>query len=170
MNIWWKSFLGEMTMAFMEAAHPEEQISEAVFFAPQWGNSNEFHWFSRSVYADAGWGCFMVSSKYSHFMFQLDDAGVPRQRCCQECRSFYDDSEYGDYGVLYSYHPMCERFPHYDNLKTFPFRNAPKRCFVPKFWCTKHALLWEWDGPGHDLAWTAYNKEFPKRSQEETKA
>ncbi len=169
MSIWWKSILWRMTMAFMEDAyyvgwgtdHPEETISiwQQCYYD---GKSHEM-WLPVSIYAV--WRQGTVDDIYADMMFQLDDAGVPRHRECKECRSFYDDSEYGDYGEVYSYCPRCYRFPRYDNLKTFPFKNAPEKCFIPNFWLTKYSSTWEPEGPRRDAAWAAYYKKYPMEAK-----
>ena len=33
---------------------------------------------------------------------------------------------------------ICDKFPHYANLKSFPFKNDQK-CWEPEFWCSKFA-------------------------------
>lgn len=41
-----------------------------------------------------------------------------------------DDGNYPEYAV--SWH-VCRRFPHYENLKNFPFKTEQK-CWEPEFW------------------------------------
>ncbi len=47
---------------------------------------------------------------------------------CYDCR-FYR-YEYND-GTLQPADPFCEK-THYDNLRTFPFKNTKCKCFAPK--------------------------------------
>lgn len=132
MSIWWKSILGQLTDTFME--HVEDGFR--LYF------------------------CFW-SHNFELFMDQLDDAGVPMQRSCQECISYFEEREDGDYGVCHSCEPGCRRFPRYANLTSFPFQNAQKlKCFILDFWNSKYGSLMSGNEEQDDLYWEMYKREY----------
>jgi hypothetical protein len=137
MGIWWKSILADLTERFMN-------------------NANDDFRSMCHLFCDR-----MILEKYELLMDQLDDAGVPMQRSCQECTSYFEDREDGDYGVCYSCEPGCRRFPGYANLTSFPFQNAQKlKCFVLDFWNSKYGSLMSGNEEQDDLYWEKWRKEY----------
>lgn len=65
----------------------------------------------------------------------LANARAQEQFSCEECGCFtpeYSSYEYGEYEP-----PSCCHREANGNLKTFPFRRAPARCFVLHFWASE---------------------------------
>jgi len=156
MSIWWKSILGHVTAAFMRQAYPDDVVS--IYQSP-WGAWTEGYFEGVSNYLVY---CMdLIDLEFDTIMDQLDDAGVPRQRPCTQCVDFSDESEWGDYGVQYSYEPCCRRFPKYNNLSSFPFKNAQNlTCFVLNFWNSKYASLMTGNEEIDDLYFERYKREY----------
>jgi hypothetical protein len=60
-------------------------------------------------------------------------AQLAKPRGCEDCQYLASDSE--EWRPPYYY---CTKRRGMDNLKSFPFRNAPK-CFTLNFWCSPFA-------------------------------
>jgi len=86
---------------------------------------------------------------------------------CTECLHFSDDSERGEYGHLYYEAYSCDDNPGYGNLKSFPFKSAPGRCFIPSYWCSEFASDAESWSPEADASTVRYRVKYFGESQEE---
>lgn len=73
----------------------------------------------------------------------LDFAGNPVPRNCENCDGLYDDSDGPEYGPPC---PCCDIKPHMHYLKAFPFK-TPQKCFQIAWW---HLVDWDAEGSKFD--------------------
>ena len=78
----------------------------------------------------------------------LDAAGKEIAETCENCEGLYDDSDGPEYGPPC---PRCNRKPHMENLKGFPFK-TPQKCFE---------IHWS-----HLIDWDAEAKKLHQEEQE----
>ena len=60
-----------------------------------------------------------------------------RQFSCNDCRHLGSESDGGEPEYAVSW-PICEKFPRYEHLKSFPFKRAPKKCFSLDFFASAY--------------------------------
>ena len=63
-------------------------------------------------------------------------------KSCENCQHIYDDSDSPEYGPPWF---RCEKKPHMENLKGFPFKTE-QTCFEPHW-----SLLVDWDAEAKKL-------------------
>ena len=84
-------------------------------------------------------GAGRVSSTAQFEVDNLDFAGQPVPRNCENCDGLYDDSDGPEYGPPC---PSCSIKPHMHYLKGFPFK-TPQKCFQIAWW---HLVDWDAEG------------------------
>lgn len=81
---------------------------------------------------------FNISDFRNSIMEFLESYGVEQYWSCKECKYYYYDSDWNEMTwESYGWHE-CSKRPQNQNLKSFPFENAPQRCFAPSFWVTSY--------------------------------
>ena len=94
---------------------------------------------------------------------QLYVGGIEPAWTCRDCSFIWEDTECGDYGEVFSYDCGCYKNKNCGNLKTFPFINAPNRCFVPDFWHTHYPVLITNMDESYDFVLKQYESFINKR-------
>jgi hypothetical protein len=78
----------------------------------------------------------------------LDFAGNPVPRNCENCEGLFDDGDGPEYGPP---QPACSIKPHMAHLRPFPFK-TPQTCFEIAWW---HLVDWDAEGRKMDAEYRA---------------
>jgi hypothetical protein len=106
---------------------------EQVFLNP-W-----YSWGDEETQLDPHYAEFNISDFKYYVNDYLEGFGIERYWNCRDCNYYRYDSDWNETTwESYGWHE-CDKRPQNNNLKSFPFDNAPQKCFVPSFWVTSYS-------------------------------
>lgn len=150
--MWWKTISMRIIEILME------KYDFGQYMREKWGDEN-YEWrFLLDIEMERE--CAVVWD-------QLFFSGIEPAWTCQDCRSFWEDSE-EEFGQVYSYETGCYKNPAFGNLKTFPFLKAPAKCFCLDFWKSHYPNFIDGTDESYQDALSRYeafvNRKYPVQS------
>jgi len=99
-----------------------------------------YDWDDEETHLNPHFAEFNIKDFHAPIVEFLDAYGVERYWSCKQCKYYYYESEWDEMTYhSYGWHE-CEKRPQNQNLLSFPFKNAPRKCFVPEFWATSYGI------------------------------
>ena len=99
-----------------------------------------YNWDDEETQLNPQFAVFNIRDFDYYILELLEQYGVEQYWSCRQCKHYYYEFEWNEMTwESYGWHE-CNKRPQNQNLKTFPFENAPRRCFIPDFWVTSYGV------------------------------